>query len=40
MGQGGASTATEITTWVEATFPAVTVDGTTLYDLTSTSAHG
>ncbi|HEX7134095.1 MAG TPA: glycosyl transferase, partial [Iamia sp.] len=34
QGQEGTSTATEITAWVEATFPATTVDGTTLYDLT------
>jgi 4-amino-4-deoxy-L-arabinose transferase-like glycosyltransferase len=36
MGNGGAgTTSTQITGWVEAHFKTVTVDGTTLYDLTS-----
>ncbi|MBC2639955.1 MULTISPECIES: glycosyltransferase family 39 protein [unclassified Rhodococcus (in: high G+C Gram-positive bacteria)] len=34
-GMGGDGTASEISTWVEANFTAVTVDGVTLYDLTS-----
>lgn len=34
QGQSGASTASEITSWVEDTFAATTVDGVTLYDLT------
>ena len=36
--QGGSSTSSEITAWVEASFTAQTVDGTTLYDLTATPA--
>ena len=31
----GGSTASQISTWVEKTFTARTVDGVTLYDLTS-----
>ncbi|PBC46439.1 glycosyl transferase [Rhodococcus sp. ACS1] len=34
-GMGGDGTASEISTWVQANFTAVTVDGVTLYDLTS-----
>lgn len=34
-GMGGDGTASEISTWVEANFTAVTVDGVTLYDLTA-----
>ena len=34
--QGGSSTSSAITAWVEASFTAQTVDGTTLYDLTAT----
>lgn len=43
-GMGGAgmgqesSTASEITAWVESTFTAIDVDGTTVYDLTGTAA--
>jgi hypothetical protein len=33
--QGGSSTSSEITAWVESSFTAQTVDGTTLYDLTA-----
>ncbi len=33
----GGSTATQISSWVESTFTAKTVDGVTLYDLTTTS---
>ena len=45
MGLGaadGTSTSSEITAWVEATFTARTVDGVTVYDLTSptTSTQG
>lgn len=36
--RGGSSTSSEITAWVEATFTAQTVDGTTLYDLTATAS--
>ena len=40
-GTGGRSaTGSEIATWVESTFTAQTVDGVTLYDLTSTSTAG
>jgi len=35
---GGSSTSSEISAWVQATFTAQTVDGTTLYDLTSGSS--
>jgi hypothetical protein len=31
---GGSQAASEITAWVEATFPPTTVGGTTIYDLT------
>ncbi|MCW2772605.1 MAG: hypothetical protein JWN91_931 [Nocardioides sp.] len=34
---GGSSASSEITSWVEATYTATTVDGVTLYDLTSAS---
>ncbi|MFE7416012.1 ArnT family glycosyltransferase [Rhodococcus sp. NPDC057529] len=34
-GMGGDGTASEISAWVQANFTAVTVDGVTLYDLTS-----
>ncbi|MFC9552047.1 ArnT family glycosyltransferase [Rhodococcus sp. NPDC056960] len=34
-GMGGDGSASEISTWVEANFTAVTVDGVTLYDLTA-----
>jgi len=33
LGGGGSGTAAEITTWVTSTFPAQTVDGVTVYDL-------
>ncbi len=33
-GMGGSGTASEITAWVEASFTAVTIDGSTFYDLT------
>jgi hypothetical protein len=38
-GPGGQSdsAASQITSWVEQTFTSTTVDGTTVYDLTSTS---
>ena len=32
---GGSGTASQITSWVESTFTAQTVDGVTVYDLTS-----
>ncbi|RFA23501.1 glycosyltransferase family 39 protein [Subtercola boreus] len=35
---GGSSVSSEIASWVASTFTATTVDGTTLYDLTSTAA--
>ncbi|PPF76799.1 glycosyl transferase [Subtercola sp. Z020] len=35
---GGSSVSSEIAAWVEATFTPTTVDGTTLYDLTTPSA--
>ena len=34
-GMGGTGTASEISSWVEANFTAVTIDGTTFYDLTA-----
>jgi 4-amino-4-deoxy-L-arabinose transferase-like glycosyltransferase len=34
---GGSSASSEIASWVEATYTATTVDGVTLYDLTSAS---
>jgi hypothetical protein len=34
-GMGGDGTASEISTWVQENFTTVTVDGVTLYDLTS-----
>ena len=34
-GGGGDGTANEITAWVEATFAATTIGGTTVYDLTT-----
>ena len=34
-GGGSDSAATQITAWVEATYPATTVGGATVYDLTS-----
>ena len=34
-GTGGSGTASQITQWVESTFTARTVDGVTVYDLTS-----
>ena len=34
-GLGGTGTAAEISTWVQANFAAVTIDGTTFYDLTA-----
>jgi 4-amino-4-deoxy-L-arabinose transferase-like glycosyltransferase len=36
-GQGGSGTASQITSWVESTYTAKTVDGVTLYDLTTGS---
>ena len=33
-GQGGSGTASQITSWVESTYTAKTVDGVTVYDLT------
>jgi 4-amino-4-deoxy-L-arabinose transferase-like glycosyltransferase len=36
-GQGGSSSATEITSWVTSTFTATTVGSTTVYDLTTSS---
>lgn len=38
QGMGGSGSAQEIVAWVEATFPATTVDGVTLYDLSAVSA--
>lgn len=38
QGMGGSGSAQEIVAWVEATYPATTVDGVTLYDLSSVSA--
>ncbi len=32
---GGSGTASQITSWVESTFTAQTIDGVTVYDLTS-----
>ena len=32
---GGSGTSSEITSWVSSTFTSSTVDGTTVYDLTS-----
>lgn len=34
-GMGGSGTASEISAWVQANFTAVTIDGTTFYDLTA-----
>lgn len=34
-GMGGSGTASEISSWVEANFATVTIDGTTFYDLTA-----
>ncbi len=36
-GQGGSGSASEITAWVQATYTATTIGGTTVYDLTSAS---
>jgi hypothetical protein len=38
MQNGGSSSSSDIATWVAQTFPAQTVDGATVYDLTATSA--
>ena len=38
--QGGSSASSEIAAWVEAGFTATTVDGVTLYDLTSAAGTG
>jgi len=38
MQKGGSSSSSDIATWVAQTFPAQTVDGVTVYDLTATSA--
>jgi 4-amino-4-deoxy-L-arabinose transferase-like glycosyltransferase len=37
MQNGGSSSSSDIATWVAQTFPAQTVDGVTVYDLTATS---
>jgi hypothetical protein len=37
-GRGGSDAGSDIADWVTATFTAVTIDGTTLYDLTSPTA--
>ena len=37
-GQGGEGTSSEISQWVRDNFTATTVDGVTLYDLTSPNA--
>ena len=37
---GGSSSSSDIATWVAQTFPAQTVDGVTVYDLTATSTSG
>jgi hypothetical protein len=37
---GGSDAATQISAWVEESFTATTVGGTTVYDLTDTSAAG
>jgi len=36
-GQGGSSTSSQITSWVQQTFKSTTVGGTTVYDLTTTA---
>jgi hypothetical protein len=40
MQNGGSSSSSDIATWVAQTFPAQTVDGVTVYDLTATSTSG
>ena len=37
---GGSSDSSEIASWVEANFTPTTVDGVTLYDLTTGSTSG
>jgi 4-amino-4-deoxy-L-arabinose transferase-like glycosyltransferase len=39
-GQGGSGDASQITSWVESNFSATTVDGVTVYDLTTSTGSG